>query len=85
MNKPPVIARENYYILPPNDKSVHLVSKDFYANKDNFNVVTNWFSQRFRARYIRIVPLEWNNAICLRAELYGCDNGKPDYAHIRLS
>lgn len=54
---------------------LHLFSKDFYANKDNFNVVTNWFSQRFRARYIRIVPLEWNNAICLRAELYGCDNG----------
>lgn len=34
-----------------------------------------------RARYIRINPLSWNNRICLRAELYGCE---PHQANIGM-
>ncbi|EDO33063.1 predicted protein, partial [Nematostella vectensis] len=45
--------------------------RTFTGNRDNFNVATNWLSQRFRGRYIRIEPVEWNNAICLRLEVYG--------------
>ncbi|XP_048580125.1 uncharacterized protein LOC5504243 isoform X2 [Nematostella vectensis] len=50
------------------------IMKTFTGNRDNFNVATNWLSQRFRGRYIRIEPVEWNNAICLRLEVYGCEN-----------
>ena len=61
------------------DPSFHVYFQAFDGNVDQHNVVTNWFNQRFRARYVRIKPRLYSsptNTICLRAELYGCVTGK---------
>lgn len=46
----------------------------FQANNDSDSVVTNTLSPSILARFIRVLPLEWNQleTICLRLELYGC-------------
>lgn len=53
--------------------------QDFQGNVDQNSVVTHWFNQRFRARYVKIVPKLISiptNSICMRVELYGCVTGK---------
>ena len=57
--------------------------QELSANKDQHIVVTNWFSQRFRARFVRLNPTAWKTRICLRAELYGCETGKQPHAHAK--
>ncbi|EDO33415.1 predicted protein, partial [Nematostella vectensis] len=44
----------------------------FEGNKDAAQVRVNWFIRQLRARYIRINPTAWHSSICLRAELFGC-------------
>ncbi|XP_048579550.1 lactadherin-like isoform X2 [Nematostella vectensis] len=48
-------------------------SKDFsFTGNVNKNLaMINWLSHPIRARYVRIKPLTWNSAICLRADLFG--------------
>lgn len=46
--------------------------KSFDGNRDQDSIIRHWFKPRFHARLIRIHPETWNDAICLRAELYGC-------------
>ncbi|XP_057293625.1 uncharacterized protein LOC130622207 [Hydractinia symbiolongicarpus] len=54
--------------------------KTLAGNQDSNTVVTHWFQPRFRARYVKVHPLSWNDdsilehKICMRIELYGCDN-----------
>ncbi|XP_048579514.1 uncharacterized protein LOC5502674 isoform X2 [Nematostella vectensis] len=48
-------------------------SNDFnFTGNVNKNVaMIKWLSHPIRARYVRIKPLTWNSAICLRADLFG--------------
>ncbi|XP_048583976.1 uncharacterized protein LOC5501433 isoform X1 [Nematostella vectensis] len=46
--------------------------KVFTGNIDGSGVVVNWLMYPMTARYYRIKPEEWNAAICLRFDLYGC-------------
>ncbi|XP_031570546.1 lactadherin-like [Actinia tenebrosa] len=46
--------------------------KEFQGNHNRDIVVTNSLPLPLKTRYIRIVVLEWNNHISMRAELYGC-------------
>ncbi|XP_065064807.1 zinc metalloproteinase nas-13-like isoform X3 [Rhopilema esculentum] len=46
--------------------------KEFEANKDGKSKVKNEFKPPIVARYIKIHPIEWENHICLRAELKIC-------------
>ncbi|EDO33997.1 predicted protein, partial [Nematostella vectensis] len=46
--------------------------KVFTGNIDGSGVVVNWLMYPMTARYYRIKPEEWNVAICLRFDLYGC-------------
>lgn len=49
--------------------------KIFQGNYDQDTVQTNRFARPFLARFIRVVPLEWNNDLpCLRLELYADPN-----------
>lgn len=50
----------------------------FQANNDSDSVVTNTLSPSILARFIRVLPLEWNQleTICLRLELYGCETSQ---------
>ncbi|PFX33163.1 Neuropilin-2 [Stylophora pistillata] len=44
----------------------------FLGNKDRETVVYNEIRQPIRARYIRIRPVDWNQHISIRVEIYGC-------------
>ncbi|KAK3733718.1 hypothetical protein QZH41_011242 [Actinostola sp. cb2023] len=50
--------------------------KIFLANKDSDSIVRHYLNPRIRARKIRFVPVTWNNWVCMRVEIYGCDDGK---------
>ncbi|XP_048579368.1 receptor-type tyrosine-protein phosphatase S isoform X3 [Nematostella vectensis] len=43
----------------------------FTGNVSKNLAMINWLSHPIRARYVRIKPLTWNSAICLRADLFG--------------
>lgn len=45
----------------------------FEANKDSFTVHHNTLEKPLVTRYLRINPRTWENAICLRLEVFGCD------------
>ena len=44
----------------------------FIANNDQNTEVKHWLLQSITTNHLRIQPIEWNVAICLRFELYGC-------------
>ncbi|XP_048579427.1 receptor-type tyrosine-protein phosphatase S isoform X3 [Nematostella vectensis] len=51
----------------------------FTGNVNKNLAMINWLSHPIRACYVRIRPLTWNSAICLRADLFGdiecsCEN-----------
>ena len=48
----------------------------FTANSDRDTVVEHAFSPVIIARYLRVLPTEWNERPALRMELYGCYNGE---------
>lgn len=48
----------------------------FTANSDSGTVVENDF-EPVLARYVRLEPISWNLAICLRWEVYGCMHSGP--------
>ena len=45
----------------------------FQANNNSFAVHHNIFEKPLVTRYIRVNPRTWENAICLRLEVFGCD------------
>ena len=50
----------------------------FIGNKDTSTTVFQDIIPEMRARYIRMNPVSWNNRICLRTEIYGCNLGDAD-------
>ena len=44
----------------------------FLGNSDSGTVVTHVLIPPIKARYVRLIPVEWHNYISLRMELYGC-------------
>ncbi|KAL9955596.1 hypothetical protein ACROYT_G036938 [Oculina patagonica] len=55
-------------------------TKTFMGNSDRYTVVSQNLSAPIRARYLRIVPEEWQSAIALRAEFYGCQTNDGGYS-----
>ena len=50
--------------------------QQFAGNTDEDTVVYHELNPRIRARFIRFRPEDWNNAISMRVELYGCHEGR---------
>lgn len=53
--------------------------QELEGNVDQNSVVSHWFNERFRARFVRIIPKlsrSLTNTVCMRAELHGCDTGR---------
>ena len=50
--------------------------QEFDGNIDQNSVVYHDLNPPITARYIRFLPLEWNDEISMRVELYGCVKGK---------
>lgn len=44
----------------------------FTGNNDSNSVHLQYLKHFMFARFIRLVPLEWNDEISLRLEVYGC-------------
>ncbi|XP_029202215.2 uncharacterized protein LOC114966489 [Acropora millepora] len=55
-------------------------TKTFIANSDRFTVVAHNLKPPIKARYIRIIPEEWNSYIALRVEFYGCKTTDGGYS-----
>ena len=53
----------------------YLLLKLFIGNVDRSTKVVNWFKVRLFARYARIKPNTWNQGICMRFEIIGCNSG----------
>ena len=49
-------------------------SKEYRANTDETSIVTNFMSDSFTARAVRIIPTLWKNHISMRAEVYIIDD-----------
>ena len=50
--------------------------QEFDGNIDQNSAVYHDLNPPITARYIRFLPLEWNDEISMRVELYGCVKGK---------
>ena len=50
--------------------------QEFDGNTDKNNVVYHDLNPPITARYIRFLPVEWEDEISMRVELYGCVEGK---------
>ena len=58
----------------------------FAGNSDRNTVVSHSLNPHIEARYIRFHPQTYNSkAACLRAELYGCPDGRLYTVNDRLS
>ena len=53
----------------------HRIFKEFTGNRDPDTVVTHQLNPPIEARYIRFLPVTWNNWISMRVELYGYPQG----------
>ena len=53
-----------------------LMMQEFDGNIDENSVVYHDLNPPITARYIRFLPVEWEDEISLRVELYGCVKGK---------
>ena len=51
-----------------------LQSQTFHGNSDASSVKNNYFRDTFVTRYLRIYPKTYYNDMCLRVELYGCND-----------
>ncbi|XP_067130718.1 hemocytin-like [Centruroides vittatus] len=47
-------------------------TKKFKGNFDSDTAVTNYFPRMIEARYIKIIPVSWNNWISMRIDILGC-------------
>ena len=50
----------------------NIVLQVFVANFDDTSPSSNYFKQAIEARYIKVIPLRWHNAIALQLEVKGC-------------
>ena len=50
--------------------------QEFDGNIDQNSAVYHDLNPPITARYIRFLPVEWNDEISMRVELYGCVKGK---------
>ncbi|XP_073259033.1 uncharacterized protein [Porites lutea] len=57
-----------HYYKDPSDNS----AKIFDGNKDKDTVVYNRINPPITTRFIRLQPVQWNNEMAIRMELYGC-------------
>ena len=58
--------------------------QEFDGNIDQNSVVYHDLNPPITARYIRFLPVEWNDEISMRVELYGCVKGKENSFHLKL-
>ena len=58
--------------------------QEFDGNTDKNNVVYHDLNPPITARYIRFLPVEKNNEISMRVELYGCVKGKENGFPLKL-
>ena len=58
--------------------------QEFDGNTDNKNVVYHDLNPSITARYIRFLPVEWEDEISMRVELYGCVKGKENGFPLKL-
>lgn len=54
------------------------------GNTDGDSINTNRVLPPFHARYVRVHPQSWNNKICLRLEMYGCESTGKDEGMVYL-
>ena len=52
------------------------IKQEFDGNTDKNSVIYHDLNAPITARYIRFLPVEWNDEISMRVELYGCVKGK---------
>jgi hypothetical protein len=57
---------------PPFNIISTLLSQVFDGNCDHVTPVMNLLERDVRARYMRIYPIKYIGAACLRVEVYGC-------------
>ena len=50
--------------------------QEFDGNNNSNKEEREEFNDNFVTRYLRIYPQEFKNDMCLRVELYGCNNSK---------
>ena len=58
--------------------------QEFDGNTDKNNVVYHDLNPSITARYIRFLPVEWEDEISMRVELYGCVKGKENGFPLKL-
>ena len=58
--------------------------QEFDGNTDNNNVVYHDLNPSITARYIRFLPVEWEDEISMRVELYGRVKGKENGFPLKL-
>ena len=58
--------------------------QEFDGNTDKNNVVYHDLNPPITARYIRFLPVEWEDEISMRVELYGCVKGKENGFPLKL-
>ena len=58
--------------------------QEFKGNTDKNSVVYHELNPQIPARYIRFLPVEWNDEISMRVKLYGCVQGKENSFHLKL-
>ena len=44
----------------------------FDGNDDSDTIVVNQVNHPIKARFVRLLPVEWHNHISMRIEIYGC-------------
>ena len=50
----------------------------FAGNTDRFSIVSHELKNPIITKFLRINPITWNSYISLRAEFYGCREGKDE-------
>ena len=58
--------------------------QEFDGNTDKNSVVYHDLNPPITARYIRFLPVEWEDEISMRVELYGCVKGKENGFPLKL-
>lgn len=53
-------------------KAEHSSAQVFDGNEDSSTVVVNKLTDEIKARFIRLLPIEWYKHISMRIEIYGC-------------
>ena len=62
----------------------YFIKQEFDGNTDKNSVIYHDLNAPITARYIRFLPVEWNDEISMRVELYGCVKGKENSFHLKL-